>query len=287
MKKINLIITILFLSLVVFFSAKIITAQGTRIALDEIIEDIPEQWWDGGWNKIEELTNFIQQNQHKNQEVLAKAQYWIGCNYYAIREHKRAIAAFAAIMEKYPESWLACAKAQFEIGQVNLHRLYDYNNALSAYTKVLREYPECEVSAQAQRMIAYTYFQMKDYAKAKGEYEKVWQNYPNVKMEAAKAYWELGEMLFQQCFEPGITDKEKNQKVKESLSAYKQAYLYCPSDEADVSEWTIDSIVRAFKYLDCNTTRADQFIQYQRYIKTGDNSAYSADAVIIDPLKDF
>ena len=59
MKKINTITTIIFIVLVLIFAVKIISAQTARSALDDIVADIPEKWWDGGWGKGSDLTGFI------------------------------------------------------------------------------------------------------------------------------------------------------------------------------------------------------------------------------------
>ncbi|MCK5494224.1 MAG: hypothetical protein KAJ14_14025, partial [Candidatus Omnitrophica bacterium] len=66
-------------------------------------------------------------------------------------------------------------------------------------------------------------------------------------------------------------------------------YLYCPDEEAELAEWTVDAIVNSFKILDGNRQRADDFIRYQRYVLTSDNSLLSEgqSVSIQDPLKDF
>jgi len=287
MKKLNTITTIIFIVLVLIFSIKVISAQTARSTLDDIIAGIPEKWWDGGWDKISDLTDFINSEPHSNNEAVAKAKYWIGCNYYANREHKQAIDEFESLIKQYPDAWFACAMAQFEIGQVYLYRVYDYQKALEAYNKVITEYPICEVTPQAQRMIAYTYLQSGDHETAKTEYEKLIRNYPNNKLETAKAYWEMGEMFFNESLDKKLTQEQKDQKLKDALSAYKQANLYCPSDESDLDEWTVDSIVRAFRYLDGNSKRSDAFVEYQRYAATGDSTGLTDKSAITDPLAEF
>ncbi len=289
MKRANLITLFIFFCFIALFSFKIINAQATRIVLDEIIEDIPKKWWEGGWDKKDELQSFIQTHSADNRDALAKAQYWIGCNYYSQRDNEAAIAVFKELIQDYADCWFACAKARFEIGQVYVYRIYDYDKAIVNFRKVISDYPKCEVTAQAQRMIGYTLWQMRENEKAFIEYGKVWGNYPQAKLEIAKAYWESGNLSFQEALKNNIFEDKKVTKLTQALSFYKQAYLYCPDEEAELAEWTVDAIVNSFKILDGNRQRADDFIRYQRYVLTSDNSLLSEgqSVAIQDPLKDF
>lgn len=287
MKKLKAFFSVIFLLIIFFYSAQIISGQINRISLDAIIEELPDLWWEGGWDKIVELNQYINQNL-SDKQACARAQFWIACNYYANRDYERAIQEYEIVLGMYPEAWGECAKAQFEIGQVYLYRLYDYEQALEAYQKVLSEYPECEITAEAQRMQAYTYSKLENNAKAHEEYQKVWVLYPKFKLEVAKAYWENGELFFKESMGDNITQKDKEAKLKESLSNYKNAYLYCPADDVEVCEWIIDSIIRAFRFLDGNPERANAFIQYQRYSKVNDAGSLSTQQTeIYDPLADF
>jgi tetratricopeptide (TPR) repeat protein len=287
MKKIKSYLTVLFVFVVVLCSAKIISGQINRVSLDGIIAEIPEVWWEGGWDMLLPLNQFIDQNPGDKQ-ACARAQYWIGCNYYANRDYNRAIQEYETIFKLYSEAWGECAKSQFEIGQVYLYKLNDYEKALEAYQNTLNNYPQCAVSAEAQRMVAYTYSKMSNNEKAKEEYSKVVTSYPKAKLEIAKAYWELGELLFKESTDDKLSVEAKNEKMKNALSSYKNAYLYCPADDVEVSEWIIDSVIRTFKFLDGNADRADAFIRYQRYANTSDSGAISTKQTLVyDPLSGF
>ncbi len=289
MKRINLITLVVFFCFVSLFAFKIINAQATRIVLDEIIEDIPEKWWEGGWDKKDELLSFIQAHSANNREALAKAQYWIGCYYYSQRDNEAAIAAFEELVEDYVDCWFACAKARFEIGQVYVHRIYDYDKAIINFRKVISCYPKCEVTPQAQRMIGYALWQMGKKEEALNEYSKVWNSYPQAKLEIAKAYWESGNLSFQQALSSKISKDKKKAELTQALSFYKQAYLYCPDEESELAEWIVDAIINSFKIIDGNRQRADDFIRYQRYVLTSDSSLLSEgqSMAIQDPLKNF
>lgn len=245
-------------------SLKVFSGEKSKTELDKIIADIPENWWEGGWDKIVELNQFINNNLDKKQ-LCAKAQYWIACNYYAKRDYETAIKEYKTLIKLYPDAWAECSKAQFEIGQIYLYRLYKYKDALSAYKTIFKEYPECEFLPEVQRMIAYCYLKMKNFKKAEEEYKKVYSlsGYLDSKLETTKAWWELGEMYFKEALKDDVSKAEKEEKIKKALSYYKKAYFYCPVDNYEVMEWIIDSVVRAFKYLDGNTKRADEFLKFQ------------------------
>ena len=53
--------TFLFIGIIAIFSGRILSGQANRITLDGIIADIPERWWEGGWDKVIELNQFINQ----------------------------------------------------------------------------------------------------------------------------------------------------------------------------------------------------------------------------------
>jgi len=287
MKKIKQIITFIFIVPVLFFSCKILYGQFNRITLDAVIEEIPDLWWEGGWDKTLELQQFIRENP-ADKQACARAQFWIACNHYANRDYERAIREYETVLRQYPEAWGECAKACFETGQIYLYRLYQYDNALESFRKVLSGYPECEVTAEAQRSLAYTYSLLKDNEKARQEYEKVWTLYPKFKLEVAKAYFENGELLFREAVDEAISGQARQQKLKDALSSYKKAYLYCPADNAEVAEWIIDAIIRAFRFLDGNAERANAFIRYQRSVNAGDSGPLSVGhTAITDPLAEF
>ncbi|MCK5706355.1 MAG: tetratricopeptide repeat protein [Candidatus Aureabacteria bacterium] len=284
MKK---IFVLFFMVLVLLSTSQICLAQVNNISIDEIINEIPEVWWEGGWNKTLELNQFINNNL-QNKQQCAKAQYWIACNHYANRDYKRAIDEFNIVLEQYSGSWGECVKAQFEIAQIYLYKLKEYEKALTAYNKVLSNYPDQKnLPAQSQRMIAYTYNRMKNNEKAYDEYKKVWENYSESKLEVTKAYWETAEMISSGCYKQDLTEEEKKQKLEGSLSLYKKAYIYCPVDEVEVMEWIIDSVVRTFKFLDGNSKRANAFINFQIQDKSNNDSLLSEESEIYDPLKDF
>ena len=178
-------------------------------------------------------------------------------------------------------------KSRFEIAQIYLYKLNDYHKALESYKLVLKDYTKCEVSAKVQKSIGYIYSLLKQYSKAHEEYEKVWKFYPTYKSEVAKAFYENGELYFKEYFYSSNRSLNK-EKLKKALSNYKLAYLYCPLEEEEVLEWTVEAIIKAFKFLDGNMKRANAFIRYQRYKKFNDKGKMSSkDGDIYNPLEDF
>jgi hypothetical protein len=95
--------------------------QLARQPLEAILADIPPAWYEGGWDKRAELTQFIEA--HPADTLLcARAQFYIASQSYAERNHQQAIQEYQQLIREYPSAWLECQKAQFEIGQIYLYQ---------------------------------------------------------------------------------------------------------------------------------------------------------------------
>ena len=84
-------------------------------------------------------------------------QLWnIGQNYRIEDNLKGSISTFKKIIKKYPAHDMA-AKAQFQIADIYLNDVKDFEYAVEEFKKVVKEYPTHEFSKKSLFMIAYIY----------------------------------------------------------------------------------------------------------------------------------
>ena len=69
---------------------------------------------------------------------------------------KESITSFKSILEKYPSDNFA-AEAQFQIADIYLNDVKDFEFAVEEFQKVVAQYPNHEVSKKSLFMIAYIY----------------------------------------------------------------------------------------------------------------------------------
>lgn len=242
--------------------------------LSAITRDIPKFWWDGGWDKLKDLQDFISNN--PNSPVLcARAQYYIGCYYYSKHDYQKAIDEYAKISILYPSVRNECLQSQYEIAQITLNCLNKPEKAIEEYRKVIALYPNDPASPASQLMIGRAYLRMKDVKKAKPEFQKVIDNYPSAKIQCSEACVEIGDLYFQDSL------------YKDAISFYKKAYLACPASDSAAMTRIMDKIYESLRNLDGSVARADQFIEYQKYGPAGQDKALSTADDLKNPLTEF
>jgi len=260
------------------------SAQGVDKAdaeLSVITKDIPAAWWDGGWNKLDELQNFIAKYPDKPL-LSAQAQYYVGCYYYSIKDYSSAIRGYEAVMTNYPAAEVFCVKAQYEIAQIYLNCLHEPDTAIREYEKILSNYSDMNLRPIAQLMIGKAYADLEDYAKAEEAYKKVVEDYPKAARQRFEAYMGLGDSLMSQA--SNTTDKAK---ISSAISYYKKAYQICPLEETNLLQYAISKIYEALKYLDNSVVRANKFIKYQKYGPEGQDGISGTADDLTDPLAGF
>ena len=94
-------------------------------------------------------------------------------------EFKESITTYKTILDKYPSDNFA-AKAQFQIADIYLNDVKDFDFAVKEFQKVVDLYPDHEVSKKSLFMIAYIYNNyLNAYSDAIETYNLFKQKYPN------------------------------------------------------------------------------------------------------------
>ena len=273
--------------------ASAVDTDNPRLA--PILAQVPKQWWQGGWNRVDDLRRAMDGSPTPTER--AEAQYWLACNYYALRQYDQALAEFQRLLETYqgkPETWAIRARAQYEMGQVQLYALKRYTEARAAYESVIKAYPEAEEATLARLMLAFTAAQEGKTADAIAAYEVVFQALPDpgleasdrLRIELARGRFECGRLLMRQAQADRLSPSARTQLLTKALTSYKRALVALPSSEADLRIGVIQAIQSAFIALDGHPTRARQFLENQ--LDSGIPSADPARAAVpADPLAEF
>ena len=92
---------------------------------------------------------------------------------------KESIISYKTLIEKYPSNTLA-AKAQFQIADIYLNDVKDFDYAVEEFQKVVDKFPENEFSKKSLFMIAYVYNNyLNSYSDAIDIYNLFVESYPN------------------------------------------------------------------------------------------------------------
>ena len=85
------------------------------------------------------------------------AELWDDAQKYRTEDKlKESITSFKTILDKYPSDNFA-AEAQFQIADIYLNDVKDFEFAVEEFQKVVAQYPNHEVSKKSLFMIAYIY----------------------------------------------------------------------------------------------------------------------------------
>jgi len=94
--------------------------------------------------------NYI--SQFPDTSLSPDAQYWIGQVYYTRKDYRKAIEAFALVVQKYPKSD-AVARSLLQEGLAYLE-LGDKTQARAVFRRVVQDYPFSEESKLAKNRLA-------------------------------------------------------------------------------------------------------------------------------------
>ena len=108
------------------------------------------------------------------------AELWDDAQKYRAKEKlKESIISYKTILEKYPSDNFA-AEAQFQIADIYLNDVKDFDFAVKEFQKVVDLYPDHEVSKKSLFMIAYIFNNyLNAYSDAIMTYKLFRQKYPN------------------------------------------------------------------------------------------------------------
>ena len=102
-----------------------------------------------------------------------------GKKYRTENKLKESITSYKIILDKYPSDNLA-AKAQFEIADIYLNDVKDFDFAVEEFQNVVDQYPDHEVTKKSLFMIAYIYNNyLNAYSDAIITYKLFREKYPN------------------------------------------------------------------------------------------------------------
>ena len=135
-----------------------------------------------------------------------------GQQYRTQENLKESITIFKSIISKYPEHELA-AQAQFQIADIYLNDVKDFEFAIEEFQKVVSIYPNHEVAKKSLFMIAYVYNNYLDaYSDAINYYNLFKEKYPNDELIPSVKYELDGLKVFQPTIDSlnSIVNKKSN-----------------------------------------------------------------------------
>ena len=111
-----------------------------------------------------------------------------GQKYRSENKLKESITSYKIIQEKYPSNDLA-ATAQFQVADIYLNDVKDFEYAVEEFKNVIDKYPDHEVSKKSLFMIAYVYNNYLDaYSDAIMTYKIFKEKYPNDELVPSVEY---------------------------------------------------------------------------------------------------
>ena len=117
------------------------------------------------------------------------AELWNdGQSYRSANKLKESITSYKFIQEKYPNDDLAAA-AQFQVADIYLNDVKDFEYAVEEFKNVIDKYPNHEVSKKSLFMIAYVYnYYLDAYSDAIITYKIFKEKYPNDELVPSVEY---------------------------------------------------------------------------------------------------
>lgn len=159
--------------------------------LQQILNQIPSDWWNGGWDKLAELENFIVQHPDQS-DLCATARFYIGAYYNGVKQYEKSIEAHEALLTKYPTA-KECVKSLWEIGYIQHHRLKILSAAIQAYQRIINKYGGTAEAPKAMLAVGQIYHRARQSDAAIQMYQDLLSVYPESD-EAARALLKMGIM---------------------------------------------------------------------------------------------
>jgi TolA-binding protein len=137
----------------------------------------------------------------KDNGVAAYCQLGIGATHYQEAHFEPALAAYKAVIDKYPQS--EAAEAAALQAAVCLSRLAKYQEAVAALATFVAQHAASDLLPQANAELGWAYYKAGDKDKAKAIYEKALASAGASSDLAAEALFRLGEMAYEGGDYPG------------------------------------------------------------------------------------
>ncbi|MDR0453222.1 MAG: tol-pal system protein YbgF [Deferribacteraceae bacterium] len=132
-------------------TTRIVIIEDSQAMKDSLYSYALQLYQDGKHNEsIEKFQEFL--SQMPNDALSNNAQYWIGENYYSMRDFQKALTAFQAVQTKYPKSKKvpdAILKAGF-----TYYELRNVAKAKESLNSVIKNYPESSAAKLAKQTLA-------------------------------------------------------------------------------------------------------------------------------------
>ncbi len=151
-------------------------------------------------------------------------------------EAKKAVAAFADLATKYPDSPLA-AEANFHVGE-SLYDESQYAAALKAYAIAKEKGSSKDLGEKATYKLAWTHYQLKDYKAALAEFSEQVEKYPQGGLHADGLFMKAECLFRQDDFEQALPVYVAVQELALSSPALEVlADLHGGQSAAQLEQW--------------------------------------------------
>lgn len=164
-------------------------AISSQEELQQILNQIPSEWWNGGWDDLVELESFIQAHP-EHPDMCATAQFYIGAYYNGVKEYEKSVRAHQTLLTKYPMS-KECGKSLWEIGYIQQHRLKNLAEAIRVYQQIINNYGESEEAPKAMLALGIVYHKVRQSDAAIRTYQDLLRKYPDAD-EAPRSLLKVG-----------------------------------------------------------------------------------------------
>lgn len=179
--------------------------------------------YDGAISKYQKFISLYPES-----PLRVSAMFRVGSSYFQKKDYVEARANFQSVLDRYPKDFFA-PLAQYSIAESYLVS-NQMREALFAYTKVITQYPEViKVSPLAHFKLAWTEYQVGDYAQAVQTSENFLSQYPTNAL-AKDVYLVMGNSLI------------KLKRHVEAVAAFQRIIDLAPA--SDIAEQALFSILQ-------------------------------------------
>lgn len=129
-------------SMILFGSAGLVMAEDTptpEAAIEKIFNQIPAQWWRGGWDQRKEIDSIVSKYPGRP-DLYTKQILYYGDYYYANNDYGAAIECYQKLIDTYPNE-KAASTAVRHLADLYSYRMSRPIDAERLYQEVIEKYP--------------------------------------------------------------------------------------------------------------------------------------------------